>query len=83
MTHTITNVTYKSDIVASFEKAIVSEENLEQGYGSTGFWNYVSADMHMDLSTWYAATLIDEAFDYMVDLHDEDRAAEINMLEFV
>ena len=65
------------------QKAIVSEENLEQGYGSTGFWNYVSADMHMDLSTWYAATLIDEAFDYMVDLHDEDRAAEINMLEFV
>ena len=87
MSYTITNltngVTYKSDIVASFQKAIVSEENLEQGYGSTGFWNYVSADMHMDLSTWYASTLIDEAFDYMVEMEDEDRASEINMLEFV
>ncbi len=37
----------------------------------------------MDLSTWYASTLIDEAFDYMVEMEDEDRAAEINMLEYV
>ena len=87
MSYTISNltsgVTYKSDVVASFQKAIASKENLEQGYGSTNFWNFVSADMHMDLSTWYAASYIDEAFDYMVDLEDEDRAAEINMLEFV
>jgi hypothetical protein len=38
--------------------------------------------MHLELNTWYAASYIDEAFEYMADLEDEDRAAEINALRF-
>lgn len=82
LTNLTTGVNYKSDVVKAFQDALAREENLEQGYGSTNFWNFVSADMHIELSTWYAASYIDEAFEYMVDLEDEDRQAEIHALQF-
>jgi|GEM_PF-1550431 hypothetical protein len=82
LTNLTTGVNYKTDVVKAFQDAIASEENLREGYGSTNFWNFVSADMHLELNTWYAASYIDEAFEYMADLEDEDRAAEINALRF-
>ena len=82
LTNLTTGVNYKTDVVKAFQDAIASEENLREGYGSTNFWNFVSADMHLELNTLYAASYIDEAFEYMADLEDEDRAAEINALRF-
>lgn len=52
----------KLDVIESFNKAVEAEENVACMPGSTDFWNYVSADMHMDLSAVYASSYIDECF---------------------
>ena len=83
MTNLNTNQFITADVVFSFQKAVANKDNLDQGFGSTTFWNFVSADMHMDLSKQYDDTYIDESFDFMADCEVEDRASEINMLEFV
>jgi len=81
VTNLTTGVNYKMDVVKSFQDAIAEPTNKYTD-GSIN-WDYVSADMHMDLSTWYAASYIDEAFEYMASLEDEDRAVEVKMLEYV
>jgi hypothetical protein len=81
VTNLTTGVNYKIDVVKSFQDAIADPTNFYTD-GSVN-WNFVSADMHMDLSTWYAASYIDEAMEYMADLYDEDRVVEIKMLEYV
>ena len=50
----------KIDVVESFDRAVVLDENIEAG---ENFWNWVSADMHMDLSDFYSPSYIDECFD--------------------
>lgn len=57
----------KNDVIDSFNKAIEADENTAKGVGTTDFWNFVNADMHMDLSTWYASSYIDECFDKLAD----------------
>lgn len=83
--YTVTNiyngVNYKMDVVKSFQDALDCECN-KWADGSIN-WDYVAADMHMDLSTWYAASYIDEAFEYMVELEMEDKAAAMAQLEYV
>ena len=54
----------KVDVVESFDKAVVLDENLEAG---ENFWNYVSADMHMDLSCFYTSDYIDACFDKLAE----------------
>ena len=81
VTNLTTGVNYKIDVVKSFQDALDCECNKFTD-GSIN-WDYVAADMHMDLSTWYAASYIDEAFEYMASLEDEDRAVEVKMLEYV
>lgn len=55
----------KNDVVESFERAIESDENRNAD-GSIN-WNFVDADMHMDLSGSYAETYIYEAFEFLAD----------------
>ena len=81
VTNLETGVNYKCDVVKSFQDALDSECN-KWADGSIN-WDYVAADMHMDLSTWYAASYIDEAFEYMADMEDEARAAGIKPLGYV
>ena len=76
LTNLNTGVNYKSDVVKAFQDAIVSEENLREGYGSTNFWNFVSADMHMDLKKRYDTKYIDESFDFLTECEIEDRRVE-------
>ena len=53
--------TIKNDVIDSFNKAIDNPENLNAD-GSMN-WNFVDADMHIDLSAFYATSYIDECFD--------------------
>ena len=68
MSHTIKMLnngsTIKLDVVESFNKAVNLAENRVAG---DNFWDFVSADMHMDLSTYYAGSYIDECFDVLAD----------------
>jgi hypothetical protein len=64
------------DVVFSFQKAIANKNNLEQKFGSTNFWNFVSADMHMDLKKRYDTKYIDESFDFLTECEIEDRRVE-------
>tara|TARA_B110000977_G_scaffold2814_1_gene3861 strand:+ start:6355 stop:6675 length:321 start_codon:yes stop_codon:yes gene_type:complete len=78
MTNLNTDQFITADVVFSFQKAIADKDNLDQGFGSTSFWNFVSADMHMDLSKQYDDTYIDESFDFMADCEMN----EISLKEF-
>lgn len=57
----------KNDVIESFNRAVAQPENVEQGIGTTGFWDFVNADMHFDLKIWYNAQYIDECFDVLAD----------------
>jgi len=53
------------DIIASFEKAVVNPENLHEGGGVN--WNFVDADLCMDLSGSYSHDHLYECFEVLVD----------------
>ena len=57
----------KNDVIEAFNRAIKQPENIEQGIGTTGFWDFGNADMHLDLKVWYNAQYIDECFDVLAD----------------
>tara|TARA_R110001592_G_scaffold225120_1_gene480886 strand:- start:357 stop:617 length:261 start_codon:yes stop_codon:yes gene_type:complete len=77
MTNLNTDQFITADVVFSFQKAVENKFNLDQRFGSTNFWNFVSADMHMDLSKRYDTTYIDESFDFLVECEIEDRMVEM------
>jgi len=58
----------KSDVIASFEKAVTNPENIDNGVIN---WNFVDADMHMDLSDFYASSYIGECLDALADKFEE------------
>ena len=57
----------KNDVIECFNRAVEQSENIEQGIGTTEFWNFVNSDMHFDLNVWYNAQYIDECFDVLAD----------------
>ena len=65
----------KQDVINSFEKAVVAEENVAKGVSTTDFWNFVESDMYMDLSAFYADTYIQECFEKLADEFELDQAA--------
>ena len=65
----------KLDVINSFEKAVVAEENVAKGVSTTEFWNFVESDMYMDLSAFYADTYIQECFEKLADEFELDQAA--------
>jgi len=72
ITHLDNGATIKADVVESFDKAIMSEENIFNGIGTTNFWNYVESDMYMDLSGTYANTYIDECFEKLANIFENN-----------
>ena len=54
-----------TDIVSSFKKAIAKEENVF----SDGFinWNFVDADMNLELGTFYSSDYLYECLNVMAD----------------
>ena len=53
----------KQDVIDAFNAAVVAEENVAKGVGTTEFWNFVDADMTMDLSKYYSYEYIYECFE--------------------
>jgi len=61
----------KADIVETFDRAVVAEDNVARGVGSTDFWNFVEADMYMEHSGIYNSEYIQECFDTLADCWSE------------
>lgn len=57
----------KNDVIECFNRAVNQPENIEQGVGTTDFWNNVEADMFFDLKVWYSSDYIIECFDVLAD----------------
>jgi hypothetical protein len=57
----------KQDVIDCFNRAVNQPENIEQGFGTTDFWNNVEADMFFDLKVWYSSDYIIECFDVLAD----------------
>ena len=55
----------KNDIIESFNRAVEKQENLNAD-GSIN-WNFVDADMYMELSIFYPGEYICECFDALAD----------------
>ena len=70
----MSNPVIKADVLASFKKATKDEFNCRPGVGSTDFWNFVEADMYMDLSDFYKSTYIDTCFEHLATEFDLDVA---------
>ena len=60
----------KQDVIDSFNRAVEQPENIEQGIGTTDFWNFICADMYYDLKMWYNTHYIDECFDVLADNYE-------------
>ena len=56
-----------ADIVAAFDEAVIADDNVAKGEGTTDFWNFVESDMYMTLSGIYADSYIQEAFDTLAN----------------
>ena len=74
ITHLSNGSMIKADVIASFQKATKDEFNCRPGVGSTDFWNFVEADMYMDLSDFYKSTYIDTCFEHLATEFDLDIA---------
>ena len=53
----------------AFNKAV--EANAKQGIGTGTFWNFVDADMTIELSPFYADEYIYECFEALADNFDQ------------
>lgn len=61
----------KQDVIDCFNKAVASEHNVQQGIGTGTFWNFVDADMTIELSPFYAHDYIYECFEALADNFDK------------
>lgn len=61
----------KQDVIDAFNKAVASEYNVQQGIGTGTFWNFVDADMTIELSPFYADEYIYECFEVLADNFDK------------
>ena len=61
----------KNDVIKSFNTAVVKHENVRAD-GSIE-WNFVDADMHMDLSGIYSSEYIGECMEVLADEFIESR----------
>ena len=55
----------KNDVIDAFNKAIDNPEN--QNADGTMNWNFVDADLHIDMSGFYSTDYLNACFDVMVD----------------
>ncbi|MCG7944836.1 MAG: hypothetical protein N0C84_00660 [Candidatus Thiodiazotropha taylori] len=55
----------KQDVIDAFNKAVVNPENLDQN-GAID-WDFVDADIHLDLSKYYASDYLGECLDALAD----------------
>jgi len=55
----------KMDVIEAFNKAVASEENINTSGGIN--WNFVDADLNLNLGGFYSADYLYECFEVLVD----------------
>lgn len=55
----------KNDVIECFNKAVENPENLHEGGGVN--WNFVDADLNIELGAYYATEYLYECFEVLVD----------------
>lgn len=55
----------RNDILEAFDTAVTNPENINSSGGIN--WNYVDADIHMELSAFYASSYLDECMEVLVN----------------
>lgn len=55
----------KNDVIEAFNKATTNPENINSSGGIN--WNFVDADLNLELSLWYTSEYLYECFEVLVD----------------
>ena len=55
----------KMDVIEAFNKAVVNPANIHQGGGIN--WDFVDADLNLDLGMWYTSEYLYECFEVLVN----------------
>ena len=55
----------KMDVIEAFNKAVASKENINTSGGIN--WNFVDADLNLDLGGFYSSDYLYECFEVLVD----------------
>jgi len=55
----------KNDVIECFNKAVANPENLHEGGGVN--WDFVDADLNIELGAFYATDYLYECFEVLVD----------------
>ena len=55
----------KNDVIEAFNKAVANKENQHKGGGMN--WDFVDADLNLDLGALYSADYLNECISVLVD----------------
>lgn len=55
----------KNDVIETFNVAVANPENQNEGGGIN--WNFVDADLNLELGTFYSTDYLYECFEVLVD----------------
>ena len=57
----------KNDVIEAFNAATTNPENINTSGGIN--WNFVDADLHIDLSAIYSSDYLNDCIEVLVDNH--------------
>ena len=57
----------KNDVIEAFNAAVTNPENIDTSGGIN--WNFVDADLQIDLGVIYSSDYLNDCFEVLVDNH--------------
>jgi len=57
----------KNDVIEAFNAAVTNPENINSSGGIN--WNFVDADLQIDLGVIYSSDYLNDCFEVLVDNH--------------